>query len=150
MKLECTFRYISQFVVSTCTISTLGAFVILAASSNAQPSDATLAAGKALFLKSCAMCHKADGKGTPLMQPSLDGSPVVLGDPTVLIRVMLEGPEQALPPERTAFPSSMPGYPQLKDEEIAQVLTYLRNAYAQKASEITPEQVKSVRANSKP
>ena len=53
--------------------------------------------GAQVYQQICAACHMPDGKGVSGMQPSLAGSAVVAGDPATLIRVVLDGPAQALP-----------------------------------------------------
>jgi mono/diheme cytochrome c family protein len=102
-------------------------------------------AGSQVYLGSCAACHMPDGTGVPGMQPALDGDPVVAGDPTQLIRVVLLGPNKALPENRPVFSNTMPPFSQLSDQQIADVLTYIRQQYGDNASEIEPSQVAALR-----
>ena len=98
-------------------------------------------AGSKVYLDSCAVCHMTDGSGVPGMQPALDGDPVVGGDPGQLIRLILQGPAKVLPADRPIFSSTMPAFDQLTDQQIAGLLTYVREQYGGKASVIKPEQV---------
>jgi len=83
--------------------------------------------GEKLFRKKCSVCHKGDGRGDiKLGAPALYNSPVVNGQKPVLIRRILEGKKGTAMP---AFAST------LTDQEIAQLATYLRNAWGNYASD---------------
>jgi mono/diheme cytochrome c family protein len=102
--------------------------------------------GAAIYLGSCVACHRIDGKGqTPLMPP-LAGNPAVLDvNPSSLINLVLNGAE---PLVVKGIPDAyrMPQYRvQLNDEEIAQVLSFVRSAWGNDATPVTTEQVKKLR-----
>ena len=103
-------------------------------------------AGSKIYLESCGVCHMTDGSGVPGMQPALDGDPLVAGDPAQLIRVLLQGPAKVLPDNRPAFSNTMPPFSQLSDQQIADLLTYVRQQYGGNASEIEASQVAIVRS----
>ena len=103
------------------------------------------APGEKVYAAACATCHMVDGSGVANLQPALRDNPVVAGDPTQLIRIVLEGPAKVLPANRTHYSNTMPPMSQLKDDQIARVLTYIRQEYGGKASEIRPDQVATVR-----
>ncbi|HTY85964.1 MAG TPA: c-type cytochrome [Candidatus Acidoferrum sp.] len=94
----------------------------------------------------CASCHMADGSGVPNLQPALRGDAVVTGDPDRLIRVVLEGPARVLPADRPRYSNTMPPLSALTDEQVASVLTYVRQQFGGNGSAILPEQVKAVRS----
>jgi mono/diheme cytochrome c family protein len=116
----------------------------------AKPSGATRAAhlpGAGLYRQACAVCHMADGSGVPRMQPALDGSALVAGDPAVLIRLLLKGPDAALPADRQRYSNPMPSFGEAySDQEVADILTYVRAAFGGGASKVTAQQVAAVRA----
>jgi nitrite reductase (NO-forming) len=88
-----------------------------------------------------------DGNGVPGMQPSLTASAVAAGDPTILIRTVLEGPAQVLPASRTKYAVQMPPFAAaMNDADLAETLTFVRRAFAKGASAVTPAQVASLRA----
>ncbi|MEK6237880.1 MAG: c-type cytochrome, partial [Planctomycetales bacterium] len=100
----------------------------------------------------CATCHLTHGKGNGNVYPPLVGSPWVNGSEDRLVKMALHGmwgkltvngkvyePARGVPP-MTAFRSL------LKDEELAAVLTFVRNTWDNQASPIRPETVKKVRA----
>ena len=100
----------------------------------------------------CATCHLPNGKGNGLVYPSLVGSAWVNGSEERLVKMALHGlwgklqvngktydPARGVPP-MTAFKNL------LNDEEVAAVLTFVRNTWGNSASVISPETVKMVRA----
>lgn len=97
----------------------------------------------------CATCHQPDGKGLDPAFPPLAASAWVTGDPNRLIKLTMHGmmgpfelngkKYDGLVP-MTAFGSL------LKDDEIAAVLTYVRNSFGNKATSVQPGQVSTIRA----
>jgi mono/diheme cytochrome c family protein len=113
-----------------------------------KPAPAFAKAGKAIFLDSCAACHRSDGEGEPRMFPPLaKNANVQSSDPTTVIRVVLEGARTAVT-DRRPTPSSMPPYDwKLSDIQIAAVVTYIRNAWGNSASSVSVDQVKALKEN---
>ena len=112
------------------------------------PGGGNLALGKQYYDNVCALCHNPDGKGKPGQAPPFVGSDFVLGSPARLIRIPqvgLSGPVTVAGQEYTGLPSMAAMGAPLTDEQLAAVLTYIRQSWGHKASEITPEQVKAVR-----
>jgi glucose/arabinose dehydrogenase/cytochrome c5 len=103
------------------------------------------ARGVELYKQTCAVCHMVDGSGVPDMQPALDASKVVKGDPGLLIRLMLKGPDKALPATRERYSNKMPAFEAWPDEDIAAVLTYVRRTIGKAAAGVKPAQVAAQR-----
>jgi len=101
--------------------------------------------GAKLYRQGCATCHMADGGGVGTMQPPLMGSKVVAGNPVQLIHVVLEGPDKVLPADRVHYSNKMPAMDMLSDEQVANVLTYIRQRFGGGASAIQPSQVAAER-----
>lgn len=101
--------------------------------------------GKALYEQICAACHMADGSGAGQMQPALAGSAVLKGDATQVIRVVLKGPAAVLPADRPKYANVMPAFSMLTDEQIANVVTYVRQSFGRGATAVTPAQVAAQR-----
>ena len=100
----------------------------------------------------CATCHQADGKGLEPAFPPLHESVYVHGDPERLIKITLHGLMGALEVNGKKYDGLVPMTPfggMLKDQEVADVLTYVRNSFGNRASAISPEQVAKVREASK-
>jgi mono/diheme cytochrome c family protein len=79
------------------------------------------------------------------MNPPLVNTDWVLGDSLRLINVILKGLKDA-EVNGDSFSNEMPAHDFLTDKEIAQVLTYVRTSFGNKAGAITPEDVKKQRA----
>ncbi|WP_127145495.1 c-type cytochrome [Pelagibacterium montanilacus] len=113
-----------------------------------QPSQdsAVMEAGEAIFFDSCAACHAVDGTGAPGLFAPLDGSNKVNSeDPTTVIRVILEG-TQAVATDAHPGPLAMPAYDwKLDDGQIADVATYIRNAWTNSAPAVDAGTVEDLR-----
>ncbi len=105
--------------------------------------------GKVLYTQYCAVCHQADGLGVPGLNPPLSKTVYVLGDQTRLINIVLKGLSEGVEIDGETYSNVMPAMAFLTDQQVADVLTYVRNSFHNKASAITAAQVKVVRANSK-
>jgi mono/diheme cytochrome c family protein len=105
-------------------------------------SDPRMAAGKAIFRDTCSACHGLDGNGISNLFPALAKAPAVRSkDPTSAIRVVLRGARSV---STTAEPTApaMPSYAwQLKDDQIAAVITYIRNSWGKVASPVSADDV---------
>ena len=78
-----------------------------------------VARGEQAYNANCAACHQATGAGIPGAFPALAGSQVVMGPQAAQIDILLNGKG-----------AGMPAWKQLSDVEIASVITYTRNAWA--------------------
>jgi mono/diheme cytochrome c family protein len=100
--------------------------------------------GAAVFNQYCLVCHQTDGGGVPKMYPSLRGADWVTGDKSRLILVLLKGLKN-VEIDGEAYDDAMPAHDYLTDRQIADVLTYVRANFTNKATPIQPEEVASVR-----
>ncbi|WP_317191584.1 c-type cytochrome [Hymenobacter negativus] len=104
--------------------------------------------GKAIYTQYCLTCHQADGLGVEGMNPPLAKTDYVLGDKTRLITVLLNGLKgEEINGED--YHGVMPSQAYLTDQQLADVLTYVRNSFGNKATAVTPAEVKAVRAAKK-
>ncbi len=110
---------------------------------------ASIVRGKVVYTKNCLSCHFADGGGVPNMNPPLVKTSYVLGDKTKLIKVVLNGFAQNVEIDGETYSNNMAPHNFLSDQEIADVLTYVRNSFGNKASAIKAAEVKMVRATAK-
>lgn len=114
------------------------------------PVKMAVAAGQPVYASRCQTCHQADGAGLPDMSPSLIKTRLVTEDKQALIELMLTGHQQHAVKEEQKFKQEMPAYPEMTDEEIANVLTYVRRNFGNKASMVKISEVKKLRETSKP
>lgn len=101
----------------------------------------------------CVTCHQPDGNGLSASQfPPLAKSPWVTGSEERLIKLTLHGLMGPMDLMGKSYPGQVPMTPfggMLNDQEVASVLTFVRNAFGNKAAVITPEMVKKVRESTK-
>ncbi|MEP4049700.1 MAG: PVC-type heme-binding CxxCH protein [Luteolibacter sp.] len=100
----------------------------------------------------CVTCHQPDGRGLDPAFPPLENSIFVTGDPERLIKLTLHGLIGPFELNGKKYDGQVPMTPfggMLPDEEIADVLTYVRNHFGNEASAISADQVKEVREKSK-
>lgn len=101
-----------------------------------------MALGPRLFLDNCNACHFVDGRGADEVFPELDGNYLVTAEqPTGLIDVILQGAE--LPStEHRPMRLRMPGFAhRLNDDEVAELASFVRNAWTNTASAVTSDMV---------
>jgi mono/diheme cytochrome c family protein len=108
--------------------------------------DKVVVAGKDIYDASCSACHKSSGEGVPFMFSPLKGSAnVQSSDPTTVIRMVLGGARTQVTDEEPT-PSTMPSYAwKLSDDQIAAVVTYVRNAWGNSAPAVSAGDVKELR-----
>lgn len=116
----------------------------------APPADLFSSRGGLGYTQFCSDCHRTDGAGVPGMFPPLAGNPsIASSDPTSLLHITLTGWETA----QTATHSrvyTMPGFARLSDQEIAEILSFVRSRWGNDSSAVTAEQVKKLRAQLNP
>lgn len=120
--------------------------MLVSAAVDLQPSlAASVARGKKVYETYCLACHQADGAGVQRMNPPLVKTQWVLGDKKKLIGIVLNGMDEPIEIDGETYSSIMAPHDFLKDQEVADVLTYVRNSFGNKASAVTAAEVKAVR-----
>ena len=105
-----------------------------------------MANGKKVYETRCLVCHQADGGGVPNMNAPLDGSSNVVGnDIARLVKIIRNGYNERVALDGYYYSNAMTANPDLKDAAIADVLTYIRNSWSNKASVVTLAQVQKVK-----
>lgn len=102
--------------------------------------------GALLYVEYCTVCHRADGKGVPRIFPALDGNSAVYAkNADSVLQITLGGGRMPTTShDRMAF--TMPEFTNLADEDIAEVVNYVRNSWTNQAPEITVNDVVKMRA----
>jgi mono/diheme cytochrome c family protein len=96
-------------------------------------------AGQQVYQSICQACHQPDGRGQDRLAPTLIGSALTLAPADIPARILLngkEGPVGLMPPVGSSF----------TDDQIANVLTYVRREWGQSGTPVDPATVKAVRA----
>src|SRR5689334_7585401 len=111
------------------------------------PSNPSMVAGQAIYRDTCSACHGLDGKGVPNLFPALAKAPSVRSkDATSAIRVILRGARSVATQAEPTAPA-MPSFGwQLKDDQIAAVVTYIRNSWGTAAPGVAADEVGKQRA----
>ncbi len=111
---------------------------VAVASARAWSHEELMAEGEKVYARTCAVCHQPSGAGMPPLFPSLINSPIITGDVSAHIDIVLHGkPGSAM----QAFGN------QLSPAEIAAVVTYERNAWGNDSGDtVTPSDVIAAKA----
>ncbi len=98
--------------------------------------------GASVYTANCVSCHGAQGQGVPSTFPPLASNPFVTGDPKPVIGVLLNGLHGKIDVKGQSYDGQMPPWKDtLTKAQIADVITYIRNAWGNKASTVTEAQV---------
>lgn len=118
------------------------------ASSNVfvKASDEQLKRGAAVYARTCIACHQPTGLGLPPVFPPLANAPIVAGNPELPVKFILQGLMGPITVNGMTYNSMMPPVAGLSDADIADVLTYVRQSFGNKANAVTADQVKAIRA----
>jgi mono/diheme cytochrome c family protein len=103
-----------------------------------------LAKGKKVYETRCLVCHQADGGGVPNMNAPLDGSTNVVGNNIArLVKIIKKGYSEKIALDGYYYSNVMTPNPDLSDADIANVLSYIRTSWSNKASKVTLAQVQA-------
>ena len=102
--------------------------------------------GKTLYENNCVSCHQADGNGVPNVFPPLNGSEWVSGDPGIVVKIVLNGltgPIEVAGNEYNSVMAALGGV--LSDQDITEIVNYVRNSWTNQGSTITVDEVMQIR-----
>lgn len=119
-------------------------FLVLGLIGISSKTDAqNLVNGKKIYETRCLVCHQADGGGVPNMNAPLDGASNVVGnDIARMVKIIKKGYNERVALDGSYYSNAMTPNPDLTDAAIADVLSYIRNSWSNKASMVTIAQVK--------
>ncbi|MGI4954447.1 MAG: c-type cytochrome [Janthinobacterium lividum] len=108
--------------------------------------NAQMTEGEAVYADNCSACHARSGMGVAYLFPALAGAPSVRqADPGTTIRVIIAGAQVVSTPAAPTAPA-MPSFGwHLSNEQIANVVTYLRNSWGNAAPAVGAAQVSKIR-----
>ncbi|QYX47490.1 c-type cytochrome [Pseudomonas tussilaginis] len=102
------------------------------------------------YTQFCSDCHRPDGGGVPGMFPPLAGNPsIASSDPTSLLHITLTGWETAQTATHLRV-YTMPGFARLSDQEIAEILSFVRSRWGNDSAAVTAQQVRRLRGQLNP
>jgi mono/diheme cytochrome c family protein len=113
-----------------CALGVVG--LLLAGCGGSRQAADRVAAGKTVYIEHCSICHQLGGTGYAKVIPRLAGNPIVLlDDPAPTIEFVLKGG------------GSMPPFgADLDPQQVAEVVSYVRWAWGNHASSVTPKQAR--------
>jgi len=100
--------------------------------------------GKDIYIANCLTCHMDQGEGTDGFYPPLTKSDYLMADTPRSIRQVLYGATGEMKVNGYVYTEPMAGF-DLTDEQVSDVLNYVRNSFGNKGSAVTPEEVKESR-----
>jgi mono/diheme cytochrome c family protein len=115
-------------------------------------SDSRMVAGKAIYSDNCSACHNDSGTGEPGTFPRLAGNPLIRAtNPTSLAHMVLTGGGRAGSTDSRPTAPAMPSFARdLNDQQVADVLTYIRNSWGNAAQPVKAAEVARLRKNLQP
>lgn len=93
----------------------------------------------------CISCHGQQGQGVSGVGSPLSGSEWVQNDPEVLVRIVLQGFSGGAEERDEEISGVMPGHGYLSDNDVASILSYIRQSWDNDASPVSPEEVARIR-----
>jgi glucose/arabinose dehydrogenase/mono/diheme cytochrome c family protein len=108
-----------------------------------EPKD--MAIGQKIYNQYCMACHQSNGMGASGRFPPLNGTDWVTGDKERLVHLILNGMEGAIEVNGEIYDGVMPQHSFLNDDQIADVLTYIRTHFDNQAGSVTAEEVENYR-----
>lgn len=106
----------------------------------------TMKRGETLYRTHCSACHRANGEGFAGMYPPLAGTDWVTGDKSRLIAIALNGMQGPIEVNGISYNQVMIPHSFLNDQQLADVLTYIRNSFGNRAGTVHPSEVKKLRS----
>jgi len=101
--------------------------------------------GQKVYSQYCIACHQKDGSGVPGAFPPLQETEWVNGETDTLISIVLNGLQGEITVKGETYNSAMTPHNFLSDDEVAAVLTYVRQSFGNNSSEVNAEQVAEIR-----
>jgi mono/diheme cytochrome c family protein len=103
------------------------------------------AAGSGVYSSNCAGCHNATGSGQPGVFPPLANNPMVTGDPKAVIHTISYGLNGSIRVGDATYSGMMPAWKgNLTDQQIADVITYIRSSWGNNAAAVSAADVHAV------
>ncbi len=123
--------------------------VVKKATSSVSPVVSSANRGKIVYRKFCLSCHQPDGGGVQNLNPPLIGTSGVLGNKARLIKIVKNGLQEHVELDGEYYSNNMPPFKMLTDQQVADVLTYIRRSFGNKATPVYKNEVTQLTAKKK-
>ena len=104
----------------------------------------SVARGKEIYTAQCLSCHMEQGEGIEDVYPPVAESDYLMADKSRSIEQIVSGASGEMKVNGKIYNGVMPGF-DMTDEEVSDVLNYIRNSFGNKGAAVTAEEVSSVR-----
>jgi mono/diheme cytochrome c family protein len=101
--------------------------------------------GKDVYTAQCMSCHMEQGEGIENVYPPLAKSDYLMADKKRSIDQVLHGVNGPIKVKGVGYDGVMTGFDMLSDQEVSDVLNYVRNSFGNKGGAVTPDEVKAAR-----
>ena len=108
--------------------------------------DIQIAKGKGVYMQTCFVCHQPGGEGIPAQIPPLANSDYLMADKERSIRAVLQGQSGEIVVNGKKFNGTMVPLNYLADDDIANVLTYVRNSFGNSGDVVKADEVRRIRS----
>ena len=112
--------------------------------------DIQIAKGKGVFMQTCFVCHQMEGQGIPAQIPPLANSDYLMSDKARSIRAVLQGMSGEITVNGKKYNGTMVPLNYLPDEDIANVMTYVRNSFGNSGDAVSIAEVQRIRSEAPP
>ena len=123
--------------------------IIFISFNTADPLTDSIKRGKDVYSTYCVACHQADGKGLESVFPPLAKSDYLMADKKRSIKQVIHGATDPITVNGVKYTTPMIGFGTLSDQQIADVLNYVRNSWGNKGDIVKEEEVKKARSEKK-
>lgn len=106
---------------------------------------ASIDRGKEIYVTNCQNCHMANGQGVGKVYPPLANSDYLMADVTRSIDQVLNGTDDNTVIDGINYSGEMTAFDMMTDQQVADVLNYIRNSWGNDGQIVTPKQVEKVR-----
>jgi nitrite reductase (NO-forming) len=141
------FLTLSVIVAGTFTFFSFDSKSVTESTTNIQQGDPlakSVQAGKTLYATYCQVCHQENGQGIEGAFPPLAKSDYLMADTKRAIGIVKNGLQGEIVVNGKKYNNVMPAQP-LNDEQVSQVLNYVRNSWGNKGKIVTVAEVKTVK-----
>lgn len=105
---------------------------------------ASVARGQEVYVTQCMSCHQENGEGIEDVYPPVAKADYLMADKKRSLQQVLYGANGEIKVNGKVYNSEMPAF-ELSDQEVSDVLNYIRNSWGNKGAAVVPEEVKSLR-----
>ena len=106
---------------------------------------ASIERGADVYAAQCLSCHMDSGQGLENVYPPLAKADYLMKDKKRSIDQVLHGVSGEMKVNGVVYNGEMQGFETLSDEEVSDVLNYIRNSWGNKGEAVRPDEVKSLR-----